>query len=1195
MASASLSIPIAFWPKNVSTSTISCTLACADYIVAGLQDGLIWVFKIQSHQNNNSPSNNITLQPQTLITGHNSRVTVLEAMLVEGDTKSTSEWILISASEDGEVKKWTLADGRCLQSNPDAFIGVPGYLGIFYTLEKSGSTPKFIVCAGTSNESCILDSTSLEVVRVWGGHQDWVCCTTLPSDEQHQSRILSVSTDCKLSLWVFDTASMTIVKAKMYDICINTHDSAVSLVACKLDPTRVALVTRNCVQVVCIRAQKKACHPINCPENDSFAGAEFISTNEILLWTESGHVFYYTITDEQQDTQHSANDSHSVRSVDSSKGVVTGGATQVCDWKLRLSYLPTVVGFRNNGVPYLLSLQNDSEGLRYSYANLSDIKTAIDGQNGNNAPTVIDDHVHWKSNSAACSSNMQVTYSVMLNDTLVAMGCNTGQIWVSQVDESLKFLASGFNTGPLEGTKVLKGHVGPITSIFTSDELMQRSFLITGGMDCSARIWNIESGTEVACFNNHSRPVAHFLQVPEDVNSRMRKCIISIAEDQSVAIISTEEMNCLYLFGGYGHELLSIQWRPPEDYIVLWYADGSAFVWQMQTGHLDRIVKGEAAREIIADPRWGVSEISHAKTHSSKLAFDCATIPLHETVSALTFTINLKHVINILSPARLGEQQGDINANPSNGANPQQQPPTSPEPRRRQRLFNDRSKQPKPKLPPSEQHVTLTESTHQCLSAAKAMLGLLVTEDDAHTISIRKLLDLNSPTQSIALGMKGAYGNISIQAPSEDVGISESWCISPAMTASKLIAILSLSKVIASVQNLGIDIDTWSKGYYNAVQSTVGPKFRPPSLSYLAKYWQDPQVPAAANPDSISTQFMARSAIILGILGAEIPEALPEKIRKLVALSLTILLNDDSRVTYKIASIDLLAQGFATWQPFIRADAVLSTLFTMSMDSQTNSSSSTLVSRRARRAIAQIATINSVLFVTTLTQDILDAKRISDKSSLLKLLSIFARKNPAVLYKGVPKLSEAIVKSLDPTAPQVREALLTGVTAVLNDFVTSFPLVDFHAGTQKLAVGTLEGAIIVYDLQTATRWQILEGHHMAVSAVSFSRDGKTIVSCSIKEGTVRFWHPNPGFFGMIIGSSIWGHSKSASTGSVNQTPQSGIPSLSSQQSSRTFDFALQDSTATESEETLLSKIRFEWTGDRAVKLSVLDHIMSFNV
>ena len=109
----------------------------------------------------------------------------------------------------------------------------------------------------------------------------------------------------------------------------------------------------------------------------------------------------------------------------------------------------------------------------------------------------------------------------------------------------------------------------------------------------------------------------------------------------------------------------------------------------------------------------------------------------------------------------------------------------------------------------------------------------------------------------------------------------------------------------------------------------------------------------------------------------------------MVALSLTILLNDDSRVSYKVASIDLLAQGFASWQPFIRADAVLKTLFSMAMDSQPNSG---MVSRRARRAITQIASVNSALFVATLTHEIMEAKRLTERIGLLKLISIFTRK-----------------------------------------------------------------------------------------------------------------------------------------------------------------------------------------------------------
>jgi WD40 repeat protein len=152
----------------------------------------------------------------------------------------------------------------------------------------------------------------------------------------------------------------------------------------------------------------------------------------------------------------------------------------------------------------------------------------------------------------------------------------------------------------------------------------------------------------------------------------------------------------------------------------------------------------------------------------------------------------------------------------------------------------------------------------------------------------------------------------------------------------------------------------------------------------------------------------------------------------------------------------------------------------------------------------------------------------------------------------------------------------------------------------------------------------LEGHTKTASAVAFSRDGKTIVSCSVKEGSVRFWQPNPGFFGMLMGgSSLWSPKSSSAGGGGGGSGHPGsMPSLSSQQSSRSFDFALQDSIVTGnnnstdlqlyalefvthpplflcvhqgSEEQLLNHIRLEWTGDRVAKLSIYDHIMSFNV
>jgi WD repeat-containing protein 7 len=74
-----------------------------------------------------------------------------------------------------------------------------------------------------------------------------------------------------------------------------------------------------------------------------------------------------------------------------------------------------------------------------------------------------------------------------------------------------------------------------------------------------------------------------------------------------------------------------------------------------------------------------------------------------------------------------------------------------------------------------------------------------------------------------------------------------------------------------------------------------------------------------------------------------------------------------------------------------------------------------------------------------------------------------------------------------------------------------FPSVDFHMVTQRLAVGTSEGAIVMYDLKTGTRLYVLEGHKKRLDACSFSPDGRRLVTVSLEEGSVLVWKVGSSF------------------------------------------------------------------------------------
>ena len=53
----------------------------------------------------------------------------------------------------------------------------------------------------------------------------------------------------------------------------------------------------------------------------------------------------------------------------------------------------------------------------------------------------------------------------------------------------------------------------------------------------------LRDGKLVATFTVHALPVKEFIEPAEQVGPRLRGCIVSIAMDNSAALISLEEMN----------------------------------------------------------------------------------------------------------------------------------------------------------------------------------------------------------------------------------------------------------------------------------------------------------------------------------------------------------------------------------------------------------------------------------------------------------------------------------------------------------------------------------------------------------------------------------------------------------------------------------------------------------------------------
>lgn len=167
-------------------------------------------------------------------------------------------------------------------------------------------------------------------------------------------------------------------------------------------------------------------------------------------------------------------------------------------------------------------------------------------------------------------------------------------------------------------------------------------------------------------------------------------------------------------------------------------------------------------------------------------------------------------------------------------------------------------------------------------------------------------------------------------------------------------------------------------------------------------------------------------------------------------------------------------------------------------------------------------------FISTMGREALDPKNPERvrQSALIAIVSL-VKKYPTALADSRVLITavENIVQCLDPSEPVIRKSLLQASTAALHTLVQKYPMLAFHQKQQMFAAGLgrdNDSLLVIYDLRTATKWRILEGHTGTITGVSFNPSGNCIVSYSHDEDppSVRSWNiSSQGFLSSFLGIS----------------------------------------------------------------------------
>lgn len=93
-----------------------------------------------------------------------------------------------------------------------------------------------------------------------------------------------------------------------------------------------------------------------------------------------------------------------------------------------------------------------------------------------------------------------------------------------------------------------------------------------------------------------------------------------------------------------------------------------------------------------------------------------------------------------------------------------------------------------------------------------------------------------------------------------------------------------------------------------------------------------------------------------------------------------------------------------------------------------------------------------------------------------------------ILSAPLPYFIDAIMKLLDPSFLEIRSNLLPLSSKFLFACFRTFPFIDYHSDKQKYAVASDKGPIVIYDLKTGTKNNVLESLSSRASVISLSPD-----------------------------------------------------------------------------------------------------------
>ncbi|XP_043934875.1 WD repeat-containing protein 72 [Protopterus annectens] len=604
--------PLVLWGDRAPAHTITAILLADDQttIVTGSKEGQICLWELSCE---------LKISPRTLLFGHSSSITCLSKA-----RDFDKQPYIVSATENGEMCLWNVTNGQCIENTKLPYV----HTSIcYYYCSFRMSGDGWLICCGQYQDVLVIDAQTLEVLHTFVSSQspDWVSCMcVIHSPRIQEDSLVVVSVTGSLKVW---DLSSSIHHVQEKESVSESESKSLHCRNCRA--VRFCSFTQRFLLIVCSSFWQVydycdfslLCHEVNRNDN-CLAGGEILAANKLIIWTEHGHGYIYQLPDRwtQMGATHekfSGLFKNGVSLVKRNSVSISLSPRLLCTTVLRDKEVSqNVMGFMNERKDpfYKILFSGESSG-RITLWLLPDVPIA----KSDGSPEEI---------QVSATSSLQDVFEECRPDPNRDADCDgtpkgavTTGVYIPNYDK----LVCGYEDGKIIITialhtarerlldersllndwlphRVLNGHNGAVSCLlypFTISVNFSPTWLVSGGHDSCVILWDMFTGEALHKFILHASTVIG-LSAPADESSvKFASSVCCLTSDHSIALLHLQEKVCLMRAQKHLFPVTAVKLCPLEDVLLVGCEDESLYVWEIETGTLDRYETGENAKRIL--------------------------------------------------------------------------------------------------------------------------------------------------------------------------------------------------------------------------------------------------------------------------------------------------------------------------------------------------------------------------------------------------------------------------------------------------------------------------------------------------------------------------------------------------------------------------------------------------------------------